>query len=122
MDARQAFKQGVIAACIEQGHTTPQQIVGVIKTALVGDIKDAVGLLGDTAAIAIPAALAIPPLIGYGGGLAAGKATSDSELNVKDIQRQELINEYKRSTERLRKLKARAAEEPPARSGNLPWM
>ena len=112
MDAREAFKFGFLARCIDAGYTTPAEIHQAIKTAMVksagglglGDVAKGIGELGSSAlGWGIPLALAAPPVAGYMAGNLAAKATDVDDYDTDEAKRQELVDEYKRQAARTRR-------------------
>jgi hypothetical protein len=113
MDARESFKFGFIARCIDAGLTTPAQIAGAAKQAAAavekqalfgldhipyaGNALDTVGTLGATAL------LAGPPLVGAALGGLASKATDVGDYDVDEAKSDEVIDEYHRQADRLRR-------------------
>lgn len=123
MDARAAFKFGFISRCIEAGITDPADMLQHVKQASGAGgagIGTMLGLdaLGESAkALAgagkdvvetglnwgMPLALAGPPIAGYIGGNLLGKATQVDDFNADDAKRQEIIDEYHRQADKLRR-------------------
>jgi hypothetical protein len=116
MDDRQAFKFGFMAHCIEQGLTTPAEMIGAVKEAsatlekqsgfgdFVGGAGKFLGGVGGSAlSWGIPLALAAPPLIGAGIGSMAAKAQDVDDYDVDDAKNQEVIDTYSREAARLRR-------------------
>jgi hypothetical protein len=116
MDAREAFKFGFISRCLEAGLTSPGEIRQAIKQAsekvafnidlasmAAGGVTGAGNLAGEAAGWLIPAAIAGPPIVGYLGGNALAAATNTEELDPAEAKRQELIDEYKRQGDRIKR-------------------
>ena len=113
MDAREAFKLGFLSHCIEAGHTSPARVLGLFKQANIGaylgldalsNAVKGVGELGSTALeLGLPVAALTPPLLGAGAGYLASKATDISDRNTDDAKNQEVMDEYHRQAERLRR-------------------
>lgn len=109
MDARQSFKAAFIARCIDAGVTAP--------AAIAAEAVKAAGVLGDVAGlgtkavdalkgVAVPAAvlgLAAPPVVGGVLGTLASKATDLNDSDVAEARNQEVIDEYSRQADRLRR-------------------
>lgn len=118
---REAFKVGFISRCIEEGHTTPDQIQGQVKRAMdtvagiekrgyLGDIIRGIGGLGSSAlAIGVPLALMAPPVLGATAGYAAARATDIDDTDVEEQKRQEIIDELKRQASKIQRLRAKRA-------------
>lgn len=106
MDARQAFKQGFIAHCIELGYTTPAQICDVVKQALDKRAffgENALSSLAGVGKLGLGLAAVAPPIVGGIVGNLAAKATDISDYDVEEAKQQEVIDEYKRQSERMRR-------------------
>jgi len=128
LDARQAFKAAFISRCIEEGHTTPEQILGQVKQAQekqggVYDVgKDiwsgAKGVAGTASKFLIPLALAGPPILGGTAGYMAGRAGDIDDTDVAEAKNREILEELRRQTERLRqRQKAKAYRAQRDRTG-----
>lgn len=115
---REAFKYGFMARCLEQGHDLDgieQQVkLAMVKLAGWSDLltkplglagKAATGL-GSGAWAAIPALAAAPPILGGMAGYALARGTDVNERDVKEVQKDELTDEYRRQTELLHRVKA----------------
>lgn len=117
MNAREAFKYGFMSRCVEAGLTTPAEMLGRVKAAgildalgfgavsegvkgLFGGAKELVGTGGPLLGAA---ALGLPPALGAVGGYTASKLSDISDVDVDEAKKQELINEYRSQSERLRR-------------------
>ena len=115
LDDRQRFKLGFITRCIEEGMTAPDEICAFAKQAAdhldtlvaqpekqAGRIMDVIGkaltLSGATMAVA-------PPLLGATAGYGLARATDIDEDDVEEAKQQELIQEYRRHTNKLRRMR-----------------
>lgn len=113
MNAREAFKFGFISRCIEDGLTSPAAIhdrltktavlslsdVTAVPKGIWGGIKD-IGKAGlGVGALGIVA----PALLGAAGGTLAAKMTDVDDRDVDELKNQEVIEEYRRQAERLRR-------------------
>ena len=111
MNAREAFKFGFVSRCVEQGLTTPEQMLAACETGFgksaAFDPFKLLGAVGDTVGSAaswlIPAAIAAPPIAGYGLGRLAAKATDADDFDTDEAKRQELIDEYHTQAARARR-------------------
>jgi len=104
MDARTAFKQGFIAHCIELGHTDPAAIRDIVKQAFVTEAVNKVTNFATGAGkLGLGLALAAPPIVGGVAGHLAAKATDVSDYDVEEAKKQEVIDEYRRQAERMRR-------------------
>jgi hypothetical protein len=124
----EAFKVGFLARCVRDG-LTPEQIHDRVKTAadlfekeaflgsLIGAAGNAVKGMGG---YALPLAIAAPPVLGGLGGYALAKATDVDDTDVEDIKGQEVLDEYRRQAERLRRLQAARAARTPERPNARP--
>ena len=96
LSSRELWKANFLSRCIEAGHTTPEEIHGVVKyalekQALIDGIGSIIGL----------GALAAPPLVGYGLGRLGAKMTDIDDNEVEAIKKRELIDEYRQQTAQL---------------------
>jgi hypothetical protein len=121
---------------IARGYTTPGEILASLKTAslktaslktaslktayfgiekvpVLSDVASALTAVGRTAFNwGLPLAIAAPPILGYVGGQLAANATDADDIDVDEVKRLELIDEYKRQTQKttrsgqVRKLRA----------------
>lgn len=126
----EAFKVGFLLKCAEDG-LTPEQILarvrdmrsGLTKQAVIGGLIDRAldagsGIAKSVASYGIPAALIAPPAIGALGGYALSKATDIDDTDVSGIKNQEVVDEYKRQTDRLlRQTAIRAYQQQRAQTG-----
>lgn len=107
MTSDEAFRLGFFAKCAEAGMT-PDQVGAHVKSAFNPAVLSALGL-GTTVAglsgypLGALAGLAAvtPPIAGYMGGKAIAEATDTAET-PDDIQKRELIAEYRRLANRVR--------------------
>ncbi len=70
---------------------------------VLGTGKD---ILGTTAHYAIPGAILTPPALGALGAYGLSKATDIDDRDVSDVKDREVIDEYGRQTEKLKRQKA----------------
>jgi len=120
MDDRQAFKFGFMLKCIDNGLTTPGEMLTAVKqaeAALDAPVKQAegpmsmlgsawngaTGLANTALSWGIPLALAAPPLLGAGIGHLAAKAQDISDQDVDEAKNNELIEAYGREAARSRR-------------------
>lgn len=127
MNEREKFQAAVLTDCASRGLDAAQTLT-VVKLAreriavlrqqpeILKQACDQVGELVKQSAVALTdiplyagiAALAAPPVIGYGGGaLAAHLADMRGDESPEDFRVQELYDEYRRNAELLRKRKKR---------------
>jgi len=106
---RQLFKSAFIAKCIEGGNTTPAQVQAVAQEAnikLAGILSDISGagkdIAGTVAGYGLPLALAAPPILGGLAGGMVGRMTDIDDTDVEEAKNQEVLEELRRQTERLR--------------------
>lgn len=130
---REAFKYGFLGRCVEEGMSLPeahQQVkLAIDKMAglsfmiekPMGAGVDAVKGLGKAVwSAGIPAALAIPPVLGGLAGYGLARATDINDKDEKEVKSDELKDEYARQTELLLRTKAlRDARMKRKRSGRL---
>ncbi len=120
MQVHEAFKLGFLSRCVEEGMN-PEQTHGLSKMAAslfekqalinlpspMGEVRNAVGTLGDMAPY-LAAGLAIPPALGGLAAYFANQATdTESSQGVDDIKRQELQETYERMAGQLQRQKER---------------
>lgn len=129
LDSKQRFKAAFIARCIEEGCTSPDEILGRVKTArekvaIVGSVlsgaKEGIkGVLG-LGALGAAGLVAAPAIGGFAAGTAAGNLKGINDVNIDEIKRQELIDELRRQTARLdqhNQAQARKSQKDKKRSG-----
>lgn len=115
-----AFKVGFLLKCAEDG-LTPAETLARVSAAraavekrafdpidrLANGIGSAFGGVTDVAkglaSYAVPAALIAPPAIGALGGYALARATDVDDTDVGEIKNREVIDEYKRQSDKLRR-------------------
>lgn len=111
MDARTAFKLGFLTKCAEDGVSV-EELQTRIKTA---DLLSSVG----KAVFSLPGALMLGALpVGFGAGYVAADALSTPTESVEDVKRKELLEAYRRATERAN----RVAQRMQTRHGQQPRM
>lgn len=116
LSPQDAFRVGFLERCVEIG-LAPAQIQALAKTAelvLAAPAVKRAGVLGDVGKLAgkavggvlslgIPAALAAPPLLGGTAGYALARATDIDDTDIDDIKGNEVIDEYRRQADRLKR-------------------
>ena len=108
---REAFKFGFLARCVHDGLSVTQ-MHGRIKTAADllkkagGPIDTPWDIAKTVAGYAIPAALIAPPVVGGLAGYGLARGTDINDTDVADIRHHELLDEYNRQTDRLKRQKA----------------
>lgn len=118
LTAHEAFKCGFLSRCIEDG-LAPEEIARSVKVAcdllekeaVVGSLLSSVaelgkGAVGAAAHYGIPAAIVAPPLLGAAGAYGLAKMTDIDDRDVEDVKNREVIDEYARQTDKLKRLKA----------------
>ena len=117
LNDRQRFKAAFIARCIEHGVTDPDEIVGKVKEAREklafigqGAVGAGINTLGDFSMLGLGAAAIAPPALGYLAGSALGRSKNLNDIDVEEVKKQELIDELRRNTERLRRHRAQSRE------------
>lgn len=105
----QAYKLGFFTRCLsvgvplEQVPALAKQASDLLEKQGTGTIYDAAKtLLTLGTGIALPLAIAAPPVAGAFAGHALGKMTDLDDTDVADIKSQELLDEYHRQTQKLR--------------------
>jgi hypothetical protein len=118
LSPRERFKVAFLEKCAEDGLTTDEMLEKV-KTAQarikqssfadyakymgLGALSAATGLTQSLGDYAVPALLAAPIVGGGVAGHLAATAQEPTDDTVKDIQHDELMNEYKKQTEKLQR-------------------
>ena len=110
----ESFKVGFINRCVEDGLSTEEalfrvksasdQLDAVEKQAgtfgdIVGGGADLAQYIGNKALLA---GLVVPPVLGGLAGYSHAKLTDVDDDDVDDFKKQELIDEFKRQSEKLR--------------------
>lgn len=134
LTAQQAFKVGFLARCVHDG-LGPAEILTSVKAAadafekhaFLGSIVDkgldaAKGVAGTGLSYGIPLALAAPPVIGGAIGYGLAKATDLDDTDVGQIKDRELMEEYLRQAERLRRQRQTKDQAKPAARSARPFM
>jgi hypothetical protein len=116
---REAFKFGFLSRCVESGLSLEeiQQQAKQAADKLAGWLPDfsapvsagwgaLKGVSGKALAIGIPTALAAPPILGGLAGYGLSRAMDVNERDVDEVKRDELVDEYRRQTDLLRRAKA----------------
>jgi hypothetical protein len=113
---------------------TPPEILTTVKQAqdlmqkrasLLGSLTDsalgAAGGIGKTMlSYGIPAAVLAPPLLGGIAGAGLAKLTDIDDTDVNEIKSRELVDEYKRQAERLKRQRAiRQYQQARRQSGRM---
>jgi hypothetical protein len=114
---RENFKFAFMSRCIEEGVTTPTEIHQTVKRAIdelenppqekqafLGPAIEAISRMGS---MALPIALAAPPILGAGAGYMAARAGDVDDADVEEVKRQELIQELRRQTQKIQRRRAR---------------
>lgn len=117
---RQAFKVGFLRQCANQGltseetHARVKQAVALVKSGDWSDVftrpvNTAWDVAGSTAKglgnIGLSAMLLGPPALGAAAGAAYTKMTDADQSDVDEVKKRELIAEYRRQVEKIRKRK-----------------
>lgn len=119
LSAKDAFKVGFLARCVEN-QMTPDQMLDRIKVAsdlldkragIIGGAIDKIydvgkGLGEFALGTGLPLALAAPPIVGGVAGYGLARATDIDDRDVEEIKDREVLDEYKRQTDQLRRLRA----------------
>jgi phosphate/sulfate permease len=115
---REAFKVGFLKQCATEG-LSPDEILSRVKTAsymlekrafiggLIGGAANAAGgALKTVGSYGLPLALAAPPILGGLAGYGLAKATDVDDTDVDAIKNRELVEEYRRQAEKLKRQRA----------------
>jgi hypothetical protein len=143
LTAKEAFKVGALARMVEEG-LTPDQMLARVKTAhtklalTFGEglaLTKALGGAGGTAAgvtgkalgglwtagkLGLGVGLAAPPILGGLAGYGLARATDISDTDVDELKDRELLSEYQRQTEHLRRQRALRDHYQQQRAGQRP--
>lgn len=122
MTERDAFKIGFLRRCAAEGMTPDAMLASAEKAAafvkaafdpvgavagLGSSLVKTVGGVGNTLlSFGIPVAAAAPVVAGGAMGYGAAKAMDVGDTDVAEVKDRELVDEYGRQTERLRRQKA----------------
>lgn len=114
---QEAFKVGFLARCVSDG-LSPDQILTRVKQAhdllekkaILGNVINGVsGAAGSVAkglaGYGIPLALLAPPALGGLAGYGLAKATDVDDTDVAEIKQRELVDEYQRQVEAMKRQK-----------------
>jgi hypothetical protein len=121
LTAREAFKTGFVARCVENGMDTAA-ILALVKSsmdkvAILGPAMNLTGHLANVATRLGVLALAAPPIAGGLIGWTAARARDISDEDVKGIKDQEIMDAYRSEAEKLRRQResrtARLARQMP---------
>src|ERR1019366_9300364 len=135
LSAQEAFKCGFLARCVEDQLTPEQMLVrvkqasdileksgfGGLLSSLAGKVWDAgKGTAQAALTYGLPAALAAPPILGGLAGYGLARGTDISDTDVSELKDREVIDEYKRQTERLeRQKRVRSTQKATRASGRM---
>jgi len=119
LNAREAFKVGFLARCVEDGLSPDEMLdrvkfaaellekrAGIIST-LGGKLADVGQGIGSAAlGYGLPLALAAPPILGGVAGYGLARATDIDDTDIDDVKDREVMDEYVRQTARLKRQRA----------------
>lgn len=108
VSGRDAFKAGFLARCARDGLCREDQLLGRLA-ALSGVLEKRASWLDAAFKVGLltgGAALLAPLVAGGVGGYYAARAVDVDDADVDDIKKQELLQEYRRQTERLLRTRA----------------
>ena len=105
LDERQQFKAAFIMRCIENGYTTPEEITGQVKEARekLASISSLVNSAAGLGALGLGGLALAPPAVGWLAGTQLGQAGDLNDIDAEEVKQQELIDELRKQTERLRR-------------------
>lgn len=111
MTTKEAFQYGFLARCIEEGLSPEETQRRLEKVAFNTPL---------TMAALASLALAGPPIGGYAGGrylghLASEGTKTDPDHYVEDLQHDEILTEYEKAIDRMRKLQELRADRVAAK-------
>jgi len=121
LSGSEAFKVGFLQQCAAEG-LNPEQILlrvkhanavfdkyasfsGIVSGTVGAATNTAGGLLKTLGSYGVPLALAAPPVLGGLAGYGLGKMTDLDDTDVDDIKNRELVEEYNRQADRLKRQK-----------------
>lgn len=117
MTEKEAFKVGVLSSCIERGiplSALESRLDSILeKSAFLNSLIYGAGKISDAAqnaasglasyglGVGAPLALAAPPALGGLAGYTLANATDVDDTDVAEIKQRELVDEYRRQTDKL---------------------
>lgn len=104
MTPQEAFKLGFLARCVEENlsqEKIAEAALGLanLKTAGVG--QELLDTFTDLGKGLVGAAIVAPPAAGVLTSYLANKASDPTELDVEEIRKRELLDEYRRAAQKL---------------------
>ncbi len=102
---------------VKQAQDLLEKRSGIVGTGLSKLFDVGKGLGGAALGYGIPAAIAAPPVLGGLAGYGLARAGDISDQDVAAIKDQEVMDEYHRQTERLKRQKAMRAAQGSIRPG-----
>jgi len=107
MNSKEAFKIGFLHKCAEDGLTPDETLERVRHATLL--VKSAGWGMPTMAALTLLGAT--PFLVGTTGGYALQQMRENTGLDAKDMKKREVIAEYRRAVDRMRRLQQRVAPD-----------
>lgn len=119
LTAQEAFKVGFLARFVEEGLNADQMLDRIIQAAAV--VEKHAGIIGDIGGLATnvgkgigdfalgygaPALIAAPPILGGMAGYGLARATDIDDCDIDEIKNRELVDEYHRQSQKLKRQKA----------------
>lgn len=107
MTAREAFKAGFLARCVDSGlDAAGASALAKQAAEKLAGVADVAGhVAGTVTGLGVPLALAAPVLLGGATGYGVARATDVDSTDVGEIKKRELLDTYRRETEKARRLK-----------------
>jgi enoyl-CoA hydratase/carnithine racemase len=116
MTPQEAFKLGFLARCVEENFS--QEKIAVLSDRLSKEANEILDTITDVGKFGLGTALAAPPLAGMLTSYLANKVSEPTELDVNEIRQRELLDEYRRSAQKLEHQRARRAFKQQANKNN----
>ncbi len=115
MNDREAFKVAFLSRCVEE-NMAPEEMLSLVKAAtekaaflgtVVGKGMDAAKMvLGKVLGAGVPTAILAPPIVGGLAGYGLARATDIDDVDIAEIRDKELLEEYQKQTDALRRTRA----------------
>lgn len=104
MTPQEAFKLGFLARCVEENlsqEKIAEAALGLANLKIAGMGQEFLDTVTDLGKGAVGVALAAPPAAGALTAYLASKASDPTELDVEEIRKRELLDEYRRAAQKL---------------------
>jgi hypothetical protein len=103
MTPQEAFKLGFLARCVEENLSQGKiaEVSEAFNKEASGLVSQIIDSAKDAGKLMTGAAIAAPPGIGMLGAYFANKASDLNNLDIDEIKKRELLDEYARSADKL---------------------